>query len=95
MMTAKNQALDRKLIRLSREILDVACALYEVDERSESVPFRERYRDKNTGVIYEVICNATLASGNVLMVVFRNAETGDRWIMTADEFVGGIFERVA
>jgi hypothetical protein len=29
------------------------------------------------------------------MVVFRNAETGDRWIMTADEFVGGIFERVA
>lgn len=62
---------------------------------SDPLPYSERYRDKNTGVIYEVICNATLVNGNALMVVFRNTETGDRWIMASDEFVGWIFERVA
>jgi len=62
--------------------------------RSEPLPLIERYRDKNTGVIYEVICNATLANDGALMVVYRNAETGERWIMASDEFVGGKFERV-
>lgn len=54
----------------------------------------EMYRHKKTGGIYEVICNATRESDGALMVVYRNTETGERWIMDSDEFVGGKFERV-
>ncbi len=61
---------------------------------SDPTPFRELYRHKKTGGIYEVICNATRESDGALMVVYRNTETGDRWVRPADEFGDGRFERV-
>jgi len=92
MMTAKNQEIDRKLKRLSREILDVAYALYDADTHSEPLPFRELYRHKKTGGIYEVICNATRESDGVLLVVYKNTKTGDRWVRPSAEFCDGRFE---
>lgn len=56
---------------------------------------QEVYRHKKTGGIYGVICNATRESDGVLLVVYRNLDTGDRWARPADEFNDGRFERVA
>lgn len=56
---------------------------------------QEIYRHKKTGGIYGVVCNATRESDGVLLVVYRNVETGDRWVRPASEFNDGRFERVA
>lgn len=44
---------------------------------------QEVYRHKKTGGIYAVVCNATGESDGVLLVVYRNIETGDRWARPA------------
>lgn len=56
---------------------------------------QEIYRHKKTGGIYGVVCNATRESDGELMVVYRNIETGERWIRPASEFNDGRFERLA
>lgn len=55
----------------------------------------EIYRHRKTGGIYGVICNATRENDGELLVVYRNMETGDRWVRPASEFNDGRFERVA
>lgn len=52
----------------------------------------EIFRHKKTGGIYAVICNAARESDGVLMIVYRNVVTGDRWIRPAAEFNDGRFE---
>ena len=56
---------------------------------------KEMYRHIKTGNVYEVICNAYLESTGELMVVYRGAITGGRWIRPASEFCDGRFERIA
>ena len=57
--------------------------------------YTELWRHKKTGDIYEVICVAVLESNpDVLMVVYRNEVTGDRWVLPGLEFNDGRFERV-
>lgn len=56
---------------------------------------QEVFRHKKSGGIYGVVCNATRESDGVLLVVYRNLETGDRWVRPAEEFNDGRFERVA
>lgn len=74
---------------------------HEIDfpqTRSEHLPSILRYRNIDSGIIHELICNATLASdmmaSDKLMVVYRNTETGERWVRPADEFGDGRFERI-
>ena len=55
---------------------------------------QEIYRHRKTGGIYGVICNATRESDGELLVVYRNVETGDRWVRLASEFNDGRFERI-
>lgn len=57
-------------------------------------PHQETYRHIKTGGIYVVMCNATRESDGELMVVYRNVDTGDRWVRPASEFNDGRFERV-
>jgi hypothetical protein len=52
------------------------------------------YLHKKSGRLYEVLCNANREADGVLMVVYRNVATGDRWVRPADEFNDGRFERV-
>lgn len=56
---------------------------------------QEIYRHKKTGGVYAVVCNATSESDGVLLVVYRNLDTGARWVRPAEEFNDGRFERVA
>ncbi len=68
-------------------------ATMRVDAYAQMLP--EIYRHKKTGGIYGVLCNATRESDGVLLVVYRNLDTGERWARPADEFNDGRFERVA
>jgi hypothetical protein len=56
---------------------------------------QEVYRHKKSGGIYGVVCNATSEHDSVLLVVYRNLETGERWVRPAEEFNDGRFDRVA
>lgn len=52
---------------------------------------QEIFRHKKTGGIYAVVCNAASESDGALMVVYRNVDTGERWVRPAAEFNDGRF----
>lgn len=56
---------------------------------------RELYRHNKTGGVYEAICNAHMEETGDLMVVYRNIETGERWIRPAAQFNDGRFTRLS
>ena len=97
-MTKQSEALetDPPLALVSSDWLGhVAGARNCLWFRSQADARQEVYRHRKTGGIYGVVCNATRESDGELLVVYRNVETGERWVRPASEFNDGRFERVA
>lgn len=79
---------------LAHDAVDAAAAALRAElVRSERRQPPELYLHIKTGGVYEVLCNARAEASSVLLVVYRNVETGERWARPAAEFNDGRFVR--